>query len=217
MKIAVFDVCGTLYRSNTTFEFLDFYFLDNTRYKLFRIFSKSYIGKLLNYPFFKFFKFDILRFIAISFLKGESTSDVKSATHTFVTEILARKIQPEIQKLYNKYQRDGYYIILMSGSLDFIISTITDEWQANDSYSTVLQIKDNKFTGRVSFDQLFNKCKVLDENYENIDELIVVSDNASDLSLLEKADVGFAVCNKEKHKAFWQRKNLKNTTLIELI
>ncbi|WP_165743738.1 HAD-IB family phosphatase [Pseudoalteromonas sp. Z9A6] len=217
MRIAVFDVCGTLYRANTTFEFLDFYFQENLKYKFFRKISKSFLGKLLNYPFFRFLKFDVLRYVAIAFLKGETISDVNKAARIFVTQHLAERIQPEIKVLYDKYQKDGYYMILMSGSLDFIISIISEAWGAHDSYSTVLQIKDKKLTGKVAFDQLFNKSHVLDEHYEIIGELIVVSDNASDYQLLKKADTGYAVCNKVKQVTFWQRKNLKNTKLVELL
>ncbi|PTP29359.1 hypothetical protein CWO07_17760 [Vibrio splendidus] len=216
MKIAVFDVCGTIYRSNTTFEFLDHYFANNYRYRLFRFFSRTFFAKLINYPFFKYFRTDLIRIIAILFLKGESTSAVSESARLFVEQQLNNKVQQPVADLFGKYKREGYYLVLMSGSLDFLITTIQDKWEADDAYSTLLQRENNKFTGSVYFDQLFNKYDVLKNNYKDIEELVVVSDNASDLLLLSKADTAFAICNKQKHIDFWKRQNLSNLSVVDL-
>ncbi|MEZ9057281.1 HAD family hydrolase [Vibrio pelagius] len=216
MKIVVFDVCGTLYRSNTTFDFLDYYFKDNSRYKLFRTVSKTTIAKIFNFPFFRFLKLDLIRMVAISFLKGEDLVEISESAQTFLDSNLHSKIQQPVYDIYSKYKNEGYHIILMSGSLDFLIEMVKDRWGADDAYSTILQLEKGKFTGKISFEQLFNKYDVLTENYCKIDELVVVSDNPSDLDLLSKADKGYAICNKDKNITFWKKKKSKNILLVDL-
>ena len=49
MQIAVFDVCDTIYRVNTTFGFLDYYFGNNKKYIFFRKITKLFPVRVFNY------------------------------------------------------------------------------------------------------------------------------------------------------------------------
>ena len=107
MKVAVFDVCDTLYASNTSFEFLDYYFADNTRYIQFRKFSKALPGKLLNYPLYRVLKYDGVKIFATSFLKGENIHQVDLAAKEFVYKQLKSKINENVMQLLVKYKEKG--------------------------------------------------------------------------------------------------------------
>lgn len=214
MKIAVFDVCGTLYDSNTTFDFLDDYFKNDKKYKLFRKFSKSLPGKLFNYPFYRFFKYDIVRIIATGFLKGSNEDELNLATKIFVYEQLESKIKKDIYKLLLEYKEKGFTIVLMSGSYSMIIEHVSDYVDANNLFASELEVIEGKYTGKYSSDQLFNKKEVLLEKYPNITELIVVSDNRTDYELMKEADKGYAVCNKPKQVLFWESKNLAHVEIV---
>lgn len=215
MKIAVFDVCGTLYDSNTTFDFLDDYFKNDKKYRLFRKISTSLPGKLFNYPFYRFFKYDIIRIIATSFLKGSNTEDLNIATKKFVYNQLESKIKKEIQQLFTEYKKKGFIIVLMSGSYSMIIEHVSDYFDADGLFASELEVVDNKYTGRYKSDQLFNKKKVLLNTYPDITELIVVSDNRTDYELMKESDKGYAVCNKAQQVLFWESKNLPHVEIVD--
>ena len=46
-NLYLFDICGTIYRSNTTFDFLEFYLKENKCFRLYRAIYKSFLGRLL--------------------------------------------------------------------------------------------------------------------------------------------------------------------------
>lgn len=214
MKLAVFDVCGTLYSSNTTFDFLDWYFSKDKKYQFFRKLSKTFLGKLLNYPFYKFMKKDLIRLIGTSFLKNKSIIEIEIASKKFVKERLYSKNKLDIIKLLENYKKKKYVIVLVSGSYEFLIKEIALEFEVNNFFATKLQNKNDSYTGKIGNDQLFNKLVLIKTIYPKYQDLIVVSDNLTDYSLLKAASKGFIVCNKRKHINFWKEKNLKNCVLI---
>lgn len=214
MKIAVFDVCGTLYNSNTTFDFLDWYFSKNKKYQFFRKLSKTFLGKVLNYPFYKFMKKDLIRLIGTSFLKNKSTREIEIASKEFIKEKLESKKKLDIVKMLENYRKENYEIILISGSYEFLIKEIALEFEIKNFFATKLQNINDFYTGKLSHDQLFNKIDLIKTIYPKYEEFIVVSDNLTDYSLLKAASKGFIVCNKSKHLNFWKEKNLKNCEVI---
>jgi len=214
MKLAVFDVCGTLYSSNTTFDFLDWYFSKNKKYQFFRKLSKTFLGKILNYPFYKFMKKDLIRLLGTSFLKDKSITEIEIASRKFIIENLDAKKKPDIIKLLETYKNENYEIVLISGSYEFLIKEIALKFEVKNFFATKLQNINGLYTGKLSHDQLFNKIDLIKTIYPKYQELIVVSDNLTDYSLLKAASKGFIVCNKSKHMNFWKEKNLKNCEVI---
>ena len=51
MQLAVFDVCDTIYRVNTTFSFLDHFFENNKKYQFYRKMTKFFPIRVVNYFF----------------------------------------------------------------------------------------------------------------------------------------------------------------------
>jgi len=216
MKIAVFDVCGTIYDANTTFDFLDYYFKDNDKYNNFTKLRKVFLVKVSNYIFYKYFKKDITRLIATSFLKNEPIEKVQKSAKQYVNNILSNKIKKQTINLMKTYKNKGFHIILMSGSYNVLIEHIQAYFDTDDYFASKLEIKNSKYTGKYKYDQLLNKKDTLQEYYPNIDELIVVSDNRTDYELMKFATKSYAICNKEKQKKFWETKKLSNNELLVL-
>ena len=214
MKIAVFDVCGTLYDSNTTFDFLDDFFKDSKKYNLFRKISSSLFWKIVNYPFYRFFKFDITRNIATYFLKGYTKKELNIATKIFVYGKLEGKIKIDIYDLLKTYKEKGFIIILMSGSYSPIIDHISTYMDADYFFASQLEIVNDKYTGRYSVDQLFNKKEVLLKNFTNISELVVASDNKTDYELMKIANKGYAIANNKKQILFWKSKKIPYVEIV---
>jgi len=214
MKIAVFDVCGTLYKSNTTFDFLDYYFEGNRSFSVFRYFSQSILGKLVDYPLRKYFNFDIIRTIALMFLKGEEEKVVEKSAKYFVLENLESKINHPIVDLLNSYKNQGYVIVLMSGSLDCLIDQVALRFESDAYFSSKLLSINGILQGSLSEDLLFNKRDVLINSYPSIKNLVVVTDNLTDLNLVKFSNEAHVLCHKEKHKQFWIKQNLPQVEVI---
>jgi len=213
MKIAVFDVCDTLYSVNTTFSFLDDYFSKNKKYLFFRKISKLFIVKVANYFFYKFFKKDLIRIYATTFLKNIPIEEIQIYTQRFVKEKLATKIKQNTTSMINEYKKQGYKIVLISGSYEFIIKEVCNYFHADKYYASKLKIVDKHFTGKYKKDILLNKHELLQAEFDTIEELIVVSDNKTDIALMQSADHAYAVCNKPKDCKFW--KPYKNIICIK--
>lgn len=212
MQLAVFDVCDTIYRVNTTFSFLDHFFANNKKYIYFRKITNLFPIKVFNYFYFKLFKIDITRYCATLFLKGMNVNEIQNYTHKFVYNDLAIEINNDIFKMINQYKNRGYKIVLMSGSYKFIIEEVAQYFNADYFFASNLNIINNLFSGKYDKDILFTKNDLLKKEFNQIDKLVVVSNNKSDLELMKSADKSYAVCYKKSDIKFW--KNYNNIVCI---
>jgi len=215
MKIAVFDVCGTLYNANTTFAFLDDYFSANKKYLFFRKVSNLFVVKVLNHYIYKYFKMDIIRVVATSFLKGEKVETVASYSHKFVHQKLQNKIKQNIYKKLKQYKEENYTIVLMSGSYEFIIKDVLDYVGADYFFASKLEVNNGVYEGRYEEDILLSKLQLLKKEFPTISTLVVLSDNKTDLNLMLEANEAFAICNKKKHCSFWKQNQNKKIKILE--
>ncbi len=213
MKIAVFDVCDTIYKVNTTFSFLDHFCANNRKYLFFRKITRLFPIKVFNYFFYKIFKKDIIRFFGTSFLRGKEVEEVQKYSHIFVHTDLVQEIKDSTVAMLNQYKDQGYQIVLMSGSYTFIIEEVAKYFEVDHFYASKLNTVDKFYTGKYDEDILLSKYELLQNEFKKIDELVVVSDNKSDLELMQAADQSFAVCNKENDIKFWE--HYSNITCIK--
>ena len=204
MQIAVFDVCDTIYKVNTTFSFLDHFFANNRKYIFFRNVTKFFPAKAFNYFFYKLFKKDIMRYYGTLFLKGIDVEEVQKYSHKFVYTNLVKEIKESILVILEHYKNQGYKIVLMSGSYTFVIEEVAKYFNADYFFASELNIVNKFYTGKYDKDILFSKYELLKKEFNQIDKLIVVSNNKTDLELMQFADKSFAVCNKENDEKFWE-------------
>ena len=107
MRIAIFDVCDTIYKVNTTFSFLDFYLTNNKKYFLLRKLSKSLPLRILNYIIYKLFKKDLIRYLSTLFLKNKNIEEIEKYTHKFVYNYLVNKTRKNIVEMLDIYKMNG--------------------------------------------------------------------------------------------------------------
>lgn len=212
-KIAAFDVCGTIYKSNTTFDFLKYYFQDNEKYTIFSRFINTLPVILINKAFILLFKIDFVRFLATSFLKGERLYKLESAGKDFVANYLKDRFISPIIQLLRKYKDKGYRIVLISGSYDFIVKYAAEEVGADAYFASVLSEKNGVIKGTYKEDLLNKKKGYIFSQYGNIEELVFVTDNRSDLDLIELADTAYIV-TPQKKIGFWIKQGIPERNLI---
>lgn len=215
-KVAIFDVCGTLYDSNTTFDFLDYCFQGNISYKVFRGISSTYFIRGFNYFVNKLFGIDVVRKLATRYLNRYSFAQIEDFSRLFFHEYLVNKEKSDIVRLMNDYFYRGYRIVLMSASYLFIVDKIAKHFNIQDYYASELEIIDGYYTGNYSNDLYHRKYSIFLENYKQIDSLVVVTDNKSDIDLLEIANKAYVVCDRHKNSVFWEKSRLKNLTILNV-
>jgi len=187
-KYVIIDLCGTLYSSNTTFEFLDYVFAKNLKYHLFKFFFKNILGKSINKIITYFFSTDLLRILAIRFLKGFSREEVEHLVDEYYYNILQYKKQHNVIELVDSLRTKEYELIIVSATLDCITKKVAQELNIYQYYSSELFYdKENRCLGKIKYDLLGKKLDFLLDKGFNPPFEIVISDNISDLKLMQKA------------------------------
>ena len=211
-KLVFFDVCDTLYSENTTFGFLEYYFSGGIKSFLLKI-RKIYIIKVMNYISVKLFRYDPIRHIGIFMLKNETREDLVCKAEQYVSNILKHKKNTEVHTLLGRYKEEKKEIILLSGSLDFIIESIAKSLGIPLYYATTLQQRKGIILGSIDVDLLGNKRSVIGKYYARI-PYVLVTDNLSDFSIAKNAEKSY-ILTKEKHKDLWE--TIDNVTILKKI
>ena len=79
-KLLLVDLCGTLYDSNTTFEFLHSFLSEDEAYRHFESKSKHLVTRIAN----RILPGDRRRKLAISYLKGYARSQLLATASAFL-------------------------------------------------------------------------------------------------------------------------------------
>lgn len=189
--IAVFDVCDTLFSTNTTTGFLRF--LANRRKDarisaaLERWTSRSSPAFYWGVLTYRIAGWDLARSRLIATLRGHSRGDLNAAADEYVaTELSDQMVEPVHARLQRHRER-GDRVILASSSLDIVIAAIARdlgvEWVASE-----LGFNDEKCTGALVNDLTGRKPAAISALTPPGASLHVYSDNRSDKALLRMAD-----------------------------
>lgn len=198
-KLAIFDVCGTLYTVNTTFDFIRFYHRKKKNYFRWILVSlfQSKFGKLFN----KFFGFSLRKHIILS-LRNETKLDVGAISKIYVRDELPRKeckLAFDFMK-YCKLDSSIDEVFLMSASIDPVISSVAQE--LNVSYGcSELEIKDGRYTGNLAKDLKGDKINLIKDS----DVVFFASDNHDDfdLGLISRR---YVIFTKKKNYNYWMKR-----------
>lgn len=203
-KIAVFDICDTLYKCNTTYKYIEF--ITERR----GFFPQDYIiFKLFNKVFNIVFSIDIIRNYNIKRLKGYKEKMLKDKAKEFVSKIDRNE---SIFELLNKFKRNDFEVILLSATVDPVAESIGECVGAKRVYSSELNFSSkNICDGTIGRDLLGNKKDTMYELSLVSNELVFVTDNKSDSSCIELCDEFIAVVpsGRKKNYEFWKDKGIR--------
>ena len=188
-KIALFDLDGTLFRGNSTFDFIAYiqkgnpnYVSFKRRYKLLRFYNKFV---------FKVFRYDWYKKRSVKFLSGQTKDELRARSSEFYKEELSAKLIPEVYSILNLYREIGYEIGIISASLDFIVDEVARQLGVDVVFATELDYKCDVATGGYENDLLHRKLKVFDQWIaEKYEQTIFISDNHEDTPLLKRVKIG---------------------------
>jgi phosphoserine phosphatase len=197
-----------MYESNTTFDFLDYIFSDNRKFKSFRYLSKTIVVKILNKLSLKIFNYDFVRVYFLKYLKNIDKDELVKLSNDFYINFLENKKRDVIINHLLKLKIDNN-ILLVSATIDIVAERIAKEFSVN-YLSSKLKYNNNICTGSLSLDLLGCKEKFIKEKIE-----LLVTDNISDLKLAKIAN-NCIIVSKKKNIKFWERQDIANIEIVEV-
>lgn len=184
----IIDICGTLFKSNTTFDFMKYYFENEKWYIRLNKIRKNKFLIVLNRLTHKLFKFDVIRYLYIRHLCGFSRSQLELMTSRYYEDFLLKRINTPIIKLIEKKRGEGFHLVIASATLDIISKEVAKRMGVEDQLSSELKYdKNDVCTGKLKTDLLARKLEYL--RIKGIGEPFggIVTDNDSDIDLIKRS------------------------------
>lgn len=204
-KNVIFDVCWTLFRTSTTFSFIDFSLTRLNRKSHINFFLRCRIVKLFLVLVGKLLGFDLYRHAYIYLLKGLHKNIIEDLAEKYVEDyLMLRKINQTFELLDYYKSNVEFNVLLSSASLDVVIKPLAYKLGIN-YHASNLGFDDFGFcTGLLENDLLGSKDKSI---YNLKSVYMVVTDNLSDLKLIRKSENYFIISSR-KNAIFWARENI---------
>jgi HAD superfamily hydrolase (TIGR01490 family) len=153
MKLAIFDVDGTLTKISTEKLFINYllktknisYFRLGFTLLLFAIKHKPLsISKLKSYK---------------TYLKGFDAERIKNLAEECVNKEIFSNIRKDIVEVIEEKRKSGYKILLLSGSIDYLINHIAKFLNADYIIYAETEVKNGKLTGEILNEHPYGKNK----------------------------------------------------------
>lgn len=204
----IVDVCWTMYRSNTTFDFISFVIKKQKKINFKFFLLNFFVTKVFLIVLGRILKKDCYRYFYISLLKGYHYDALAKYVDQFYQEFLiGRKIEFTFNLL------DGFVdkadVILCSASLDIVVEKVANNLGV-EYFASHLSFKNNVCLGLLESDLLFSKHEL----FSDVEIDCVITDNLSDYNLVKKAKNPIILSNK-KNLIFWEERNIHVNYIFE--
>lgn len=213
--VFVFDVCDTLFYSNTTFDFLRFVLeQQGSRSKqtvlkaLTTRWSPVFVGL---YAWQKVVGGDPVKDVALRLLAGTSKAELYELGRRFVAEFLPTRRIGRTHELLAGLVRPQTRVLLLSASLDPVIAALAAALGNVEFVSSQLEYDaQGRCTGHLQRELTGQKQHALHQLLGAPTEpirLAVATDNFTDRELVTQAAVRYVVVHTAAAKQFWQELN----------
>jgi phosphoserine phosphatase len=175
MKLAVFDLCGTLIRKNTLFELarlLD----ERTSRRIDSQFVKV-IDRLL--------PVEVRRMLALQTLRGYTSEELDMFSRELV-DALKAELRSEAMLLLNAYRECGYEIMLLSGAPECAVAAFASYLGITRFAGAKLSFTNEICDGRLLDDPRGHKSELIEAL--RVEAFAAVTDNKNDLKLVSGAN-----------------------------
>jgi len=206
-RIAVFDVCHTLTRTNNTSAFIGFV-LQRDRSPRYGVFLFLWLlSVLFRLPGMRLLlRRDVLREGQIALLRGYRPARLAELAAQYVDGLLARGLlHRRILDALLWERSQGRTVYLVSAAVDPPIRALAGRLGIENHFSSVLEVQDGRCTGRLRTDLLGRKDAVLERIPAHVDwqASAVYSDNVEDADFMTRFGRRCAVLNTCKAHARW--------------
>ncbi|MFH1943751.1 MAG: HAD-IB family hydrolase [bacterium] len=94
------------------------------------------------------------------YFSGLNVQEVSSFLPEFFRDYIQPRISARVVDCMKKLQKNGYEIMLLSGTLDFILDLFVDHLGADFGLGTTLEVREGKFTGSIVGEYPYFRGKV---------------------------------------------------------
>jgi phosphoserine phosphatase len=199
------DICDSLYRSNTTFDFVSFHLRrKSTPLRFWFVLISNRLSPLfwLLELAGKMTRRDYVRICTLHLLKGHSLAEMDAMAFEFLDFYLADRRNPEVWEIIQRFS--GAQLAVISSTIDPVARAIATQMRAL-CFSSRLEIRNGVLTGRLEKDMTGQKHKVAlawKKDHPK-SKLVVITDNRSDHQLVSMADERYVVIRRQTDMAFW--------------
>jgi HAD superfamily phosphoserine phosphatase-like hydrolase len=206
-RIAVFDVCGTITRTNNTFAFIGFVLKTDHVFR----YCLLMLIRVLS-PFFNALKIeqvlgrDVLRSWQIRLLRGFPADRIEEMSHRYVEHLFNKRLlNQEVLEVMKQETKQGRTILLVSSSIDPPITTLARKLGIERCFASELEVENGCYTGRLRTDLTGNKQSVLGGMSKDVDleNSSVYSDNARDFDFMRRFGQRYVVVNDPEGGGRW--------------
>ncbi|MCD6115534.1 HAD-IB family hydrolase [bacterium] len=125
------------------------------------------------------------------YIKGIKEKDLMSILPEFRKRELLPKLSVRIVEQVKLLKERGFYIILLSGSIDFLLEMIKDYVGADLAIGAKHEVVNGEFTGRLVFHPYFrDKWYIFDDIFKNIEidlpNSYMFADSITDIPLIKR-------------------------------
>ncbi|HDM8144057.1 TPA: haloacid dehalogenase-like hydrolase [Vibrio harveyi] len=196
-KYVGFDVCGTLFDSNTTFDFIQY--LYDKGYVSFNIaYIRSLPFKVINKLSLSICDFDLVKYLSIRLLKGIEKKTLYRWSEEFYDNYLVHRKIERVHTLMNTYKEMNAHIYFISATIDCVAQIVSNRLGADTVVSSQLQYDNGIATGYLKKDIYGNKHSLFTHQFD-----CYVSDNFNDLELLTSSK-DYVIVSKQKDISYWE-------------
>lgn len=198
--IAVFDVCGTITKTNNTSDFIGFVLRRSGLLHCLPLLVLRILGLCRLIPP------SSLRARQIALLHGYPAARLQELARSYVETLFARGLANDrILAALRREKEAGRKIVLASAAIDPPIAAIAERLGARDFVSSELEIADGRCTGKLKQDLLGRKQAVLERLAARGDlaESSVYSDNPEDAEFMGRFARRYIVLNTSAAEARW--------------
>ncbi len=201
----LFDICGTLYHSNTTYDFLLWYHRKYHPRKY--LFCKGILSLPSKAVLVLFSKLGIswdVRGWLIGTLGKEDKNLVYQETMIFVAEFLENKRNERVHDLLNHAKSQKSEVILVSASIYPVVSSISHSLGVRHFFATQLaEDQKGRFSGKITKDLKGEKLKILKASgFDFGRETVIITDNLDDVDLIKMCS-NAVVVSKKQNISYW--------------
>lgn len=213
-KVFLVDICGTIFKSNTTFDFVKYMYGNKLRVKFF--FSLPY--RIYNRIMDKLFHKEPLRRNLIAILKGNTIAELEQQAESFYTDYLKSCENEEVINIIEKMRQQGMKLVIVSATISPIAKVVARHLKIDTWLSTILSYSDSGIcVGTIRRDLLKDKKSALSDIGLNAPYEGIITDNYSDKGLIELSEIPFLVtynrCT-EKWKKQLTKETISRCTMV---